>query len=86
MATPAPRLSPPLNRGGSLYNSVIVPQVTIGGLPAQVAFSGLSPGFAGLYQVNAIVPAGVSPGDSVPLRVSTPNGLSDTVMIAIQAP
>jgi uncharacterized protein (TIGR03437 family) len=51
-----------------------------------VAFSGLSPGFAGLYQVNAIVPAGVSPGDSVPLRVSTPNGLSDTVMIAIQAP
>jgi uncharacterized protein (TIGR03437 family) len=75
-----------LDRGGSLYNSVIVPQVTIGGLPAQVAFSGLSPGFAGLYQVNAIVPAGVSPGDSVPLRVSTPNGLSDTVMIAIQAP
>jgi uncharacterized protein (TIGR03437 family) len=75
-----------LDRGSSLHKTVIVPQVTIGGRPAQVVFSGLTPGFAGLYQVNAIVPAGVAPGDSVPIRVSTPNGLSDTVLIAIQAP
>ena len=37
-------------------------RVTIGGQEAQVLFAGLSPGFAGLFQVNVIVPAGTSPG------------------------
>jgi uncharacterized protein (TIGR03437 family) len=36
--------------------------VTIGGQPAQVLFTGLAPSFPGLYQVNAIVPAGISAG------------------------
>ena len=36
----------------------------IGGQPAAVAFSGLAPGFAGLYQVNATVPPGLSAGTS----------------------
>ena len=38
------------------------PEVTIGGQPATVIFSGLAPGFAGLYQVNVTVPAGISAG------------------------
>jgi minor extracellular serine protease Vpr len=36
--------------------------VTIGGQTATVLFSGLAPGFPGLYQVNATVPAGISAG------------------------
>ena len=36
--------------------------VTIGGLPASITFSGLAPGFAGLYQIDAVVPTGVVPG------------------------
>ena len=35
----------------------------IGGLPARVDFAGLAPGFVGLYQVNAVVPAGIPSGD-----------------------
>ena len=43
--------------------------VTIGGQAAQVQFSGLAPGFPGLYQVNAIVPAGISAG-TVPISLT----------------
>jgi uncharacterized protein (TIGR03437 family) len=43
--------------------------VSIGGQSAQVLFSGLAPGFPGLYQVNAIVPAGISAG-TVPISLT----------------
>jgi uncharacterized protein (TIGR03437 family) len=43
--------------------------VTIGGQPAQVLFTGLAPSFPGLYQVNAIVPAGISAG-TVPISLT----------------
>ena len=38
------------------------PRLQIGGKDAVVVFAGLAPGFAGVYQVNAIVPAGLLPG------------------------
>ena len=38
------------------------PRLQIGGKDAAVVFAGLAPGFAGVYQVNAIVPAGLLPG------------------------
>jgi uncharacterized protein (TIGR03437 family) len=43
--------------------------VSIGGQQAQVLFTGLAPGFPGLYQVNAIVPAGISAG-TVPISLT----------------
>ncbi len=61
-----------------------VPAVTIGGVPAPVLFSGLAPGFAGLYQVNALVPSGVVPGAAVPLTLSIAGRTSNTVTIALQ--
>jgi uncharacterized protein (TIGR03437 family) len=43
-------------------NTVVMPTVTIGGVSSFVSFAGLAPGYVGLYQINAQVPAGVSAG------------------------
>jgi len=69
--------------GSVVYQTVAKPSVLIGGIAAQVLFSGLAPGFAGLYQINAQVPAGVAPGDEVVVLVSMPNGRSDSATIAV---
>jgi uncharacterized protein (TIGR03437 family) len=58
--------------------------VTIGGVPAIVAFAGLTPGSTGLYQVNATVPAGVAPGSQVPVVLSAAGQQSQPVTIAVQ--
>jgi uncharacterized protein (TIGR03437 family) len=42
-----------------LSTTLLTPVLTIGGISASVIFSGLTPGFSGLYQVNAQVPNGV---------------------------
>lgn len=60
------------------------PTVTIGGISAKVTFSGLAPGFVGLYQVNALVPAGVAPGVATSLILSIGGVQSNTVTIATQ--
>lgn len=76
-ATGAPALSNPLS------TTLTTPQVTIGGIPANVSFSGLAPGFVGLYQVNVQVPAGVAGGDAIPLVLSIGGVQSNTVTIAV---
>ena len=58
--------------------------VTIGGKTAEVLFSGLAPGFAGLYQVNAKVPAGVQTGDEVPVTITSAGQPSPPATIAIR--
>jgi uncharacterized protein (TIGR03437 family) len=52
-----------------LRRTVNTPVVTIGGVPAVVAFSGLAPEFVGVNQLNVTVPAGVSAGGSVPIEI-----------------
>jgi len=58
--------------------------VTIGGKTAQVFFSGLVGGFAGLYQVNANVPKGITAGDAVPLMLSVMGFKSAPVTVAVK--
>ena len=59
-------------------------QVTIGGLAAQVLFAGLTPGLAGLYQVNAIVPEGVPPGEADLVISVEGQASSSEVTMAVQ--
>jgi uncharacterized protein (TIGR03437 family) len=67
-----------------LYNADNTVTVTVGGLDAYVAFSGLAPGYVGLYQVNVVVPAGVTPGASVPVVVTAAGASSPPVTVAIE--
>jgi uncharacterized protein (TIGR03437 family) len=66
-----------------LSPTVTTPTATIGGLNAQVAASLLAPGFAGVYQVNVIVPAG-TPSGSQPLRLTIAGVQSNAVNINVQ--
>lgn len=59
--------------------------VTIGGQSTTSSFAGLTPGYAGLYQINAAVPAGVSPGGQVPITISVAGKSSaGNVFIAVK--
>ena len=58
--------------------------VTIGGKTAPVTFSGLAPGYVGLYQVNVTVPSGIAAATDVPLTVSVGNTTSPAVTVAVQ--
>jgi uncharacterized protein (TIGR03437 family) len=60
------------------------PTVSIGGVTATVSFSGLAPGYVGLYQVNALVPAGVAAGSAVPMTISIGGATSNTATIVVQ--
>ncbi len=54
-------------------------------LPAtQFDFSGLAPGFVGLYQVNVQVPTTAATGPAVPLFLTVGGVQSNTVTIAVQ--
>lgn len=70
----------PLN--GSITTREL-PLVTIGGINAEVSFSGPAPGLVGVWQIKAVVPADAPAGPRVPVTVS--QGLtSNTLPIAIK--
>jgi uncharacterized protein (TIGR03437 family) len=60
------------------------PTVTVGGVEAAVFFSGLAPGFVGLYQVNVEIPVGVASGDSIDVVITIGGVPSNTVTIAVE--
>jgi uncharacterized protein (TIGR03437 family) len=67
------------------FTTVNLPSVTIGGMAAQVSWSGMSPQFFGVYQLNVVVPQGVPTGPAVPIQMQVGGAsTSDPVTIALQ--
>jgi uncharacterized protein (TIGR03437 family) len=59
--------------------------VSIGGVNASASFSGLAPGFLGLYQINVQVPSNAPIGSAVPLTISIGGKTSNQASIAVAA-
>lgn len=60
------------------------PQVQIGNQPATVEWTGLAPGFVGLYQINAMVPLSSPSGNDVITLVTSNRMASNSAVIAVK--
>jgi uncharacterized protein (TIGR03437 family) len=63
----------------SMVNGLVT--ATIGGISASVRFAGLAPGFAGLYQVNIVVPQMAT--GQYPLQISVGGVVSNAATVSI---
>ena len=87
LATGLGAVSPPVKSGenandGHYHPTVVTPEVLVGGVPAQVVFSGLSPLYVGVYQLNVIIAPGTPTGNAVPLQIRT-DGITTTNKVTI---
>jgi len=59
--------------------------VTIGGQSiTNLVYAGLTPGVAGLYQINVAVPSGLAAGDNVPVSIGAANQASNQVVLSVR--
>jgi uncharacterized protein (TIGR03437 family) len=65
----APIATGDIVRDGQVHRTTTTPTVLVGGVPAQVVFSGMTPQFVGVYQVNIIIQPGTPTGNAVPLQI-----------------
>jgi uncharacterized protein (TIGR03437 family) len=72
----------PTSASDPLYVTAFTPSVTIGGVAATVEFSGLTPGFVGLWQINVRIPANAPTGE-VPLVISVDGRTGNQTTVAI---
>jgi minor extracellular serine protease Vpr len=69
----------------NLAQTTTPPVIMIGGQQAQVQFSGLAPGFVGLYQVNAVIPTGIGHGNQ-PITIAIGGQTSPATVLLNGAP
>lgn len=85
MGTPLATGTAAPSDGSTLYETIATPTVKLGGTPVNVLFSGIAPGFAGLYQIDFQVPMGVTEGDSVPITVAMPGSSTGSATMSIHS-
>ena len=68
---------------GGRQTTVFTPAVFVGAVPAAILYSGLVPGYIGLYQVNVQMPSGLAPGLQ-PVSMAVNLVPSNEVKIAVQ--
>jgi uncharacterized protein (TIGR03437 family) len=66
-----------------IYETVLAPRVFLGAVELPVSFSGLAPGYEGLYQVNAQVTDNAPLGDSL-LAIEVNGRRSNEVKVRVQ--
>jgi len=81
--------TPPPIDGAAAPSDVLSPtrqtfEVVVGGIPALIRFSGLVPGFSGLYQINFDVPKTAPLGNQVEVQVIAPLYASNTAKVAVR--
>jgi uncharacterized protein (TIGR03437 family) len=81
VVTPAVKEGMPPTTASQTVNPATV---TIGGANATVVYAGVTPGFPGLYQINATIPAGIQTGDTVPVKIIVANQPSQVVTMAVR--
>lgn len=59
------------------------PVVSVGGVPATVTWYGNAPGFAGLQQINIVLPASVAGAGRIPITVTSSGQTSNVAFITI---
>ncbi len=67
---------------GKLVHTITIPTVLIGGVAAHVEFSGLSPQFVGVNQLNVTIMPGTPAGDKVPIQLQV-GGITTTDKVTI---
>jgi uncharacterized protein (TIGR03437 family) len=87
LATGLGAVNPPVVTGSSVTDgqthvTLTTPTVLVGGVSAQVVFSGVQPTFPGVYQLNIIIAQGTPTGNSVPLQLVM-NGITTTNQVTI---
>jgi uncharacterized protein (TIGR03437 family) len=69
---------------GNPFNKTLLPIVYVADQQANVLFSGLAPGFPGLYQINVTIPATIFGAGNYPVGVLTNSAFHDQIFIPVQ--
>ena len=84
MGTVTPTIADGTAGTGKPQNLAVVPTVYVADQQATVTFSGLTPGFPGLYQLNVTIPMSLASTGNFPLAISTANAFHDQVYVVVQ--
>jgi uncharacterized protein (TIGR03437 family) len=69
---------------GSVETATLLVEVVLNGISVKPAFSGLTPGITGLYQVNVQIPAELAPGISTVVALEQLGQSSNTAVLAVE--